>query len=949
MKTFIYHIIIILSLLFVNQTESYALFTKMHTPDYYEENARECFRKDKWAEGKKFLDEGWSEFGTMSVMNELMGRYYYHFKKYDKARYYLVRALRDDHSNTLAREILVNVEDETKNYSSAICYINELLEDNPYSRQWWRRKINIYRKQGNNIEADRLLGRLQQIYPNDDVVKKDVAYVHEQRLAKQKRDNNVVGQIESLETLIKVYPDNIVYYQQLAGALTQTGRTTEAIEILGRGAQLTGSAVLIQKKAAMLAEQGKYTEALNYLKECMRKNPSSVLSKTYDEIELSAAENAQMNDPYTSMAKVYSRQHNNEALNYLLNTSIARGYYEDALQYIKEAKQRRGETEDLLYKEFVVNRRLGNKSKALGCLTKIYAMNPRNSEVNEYLCEMRYSEASDEMGYGQYTEAIHLLEFVQEHAQDEELKKSAMMRLFNCFFETKRYDQAHQQLEKIKNTFDYENYAYQKAALYHEEGRTDKSLRFLASESEQTMDPLKSLLLAYQYEEYATPYIKDMIDRGMIKQADKWAKEATLVCPTSCDLLHMAITTADILGNNDDYEDMVLAGRARYPGDPFFIVKEANVLTRQGDYAGAVNLLRPELDTFSGDATLVGAFAEASQHLAYDQAKARAYSSAIATLDTALVYHVGDRELLIAKGEIYERMGQYDSAYVYQRYYRPGLMDYRQHSRHMEELKNNTFANEMTIGFRGGYQSLATLSYNRRTKKNNYTFNAAYSSAKKLGDNAALAMGEDWNGTPVTSGKGGALVGFDWSHTITTGRGGSYGASAAWGSSVFPQAMARLYYEMVMKHHVSLDIHAAYRHLKGQGMKNNASAGITLKKEMEMFTLSAGADAVTYPSLTTGKTTAGIEGNIAARFYPTENSRNSIFANISVGNVWQQRLLDTGVYGDNGKLSVGLNIGAHWLLTRFIAATLDASWYNQSVCQEYKNMFLVQGKLHFAF
>ena len=77
----------------------------------------------------------------------LMGKYWFHEKNYDQSRYHLVKAIDDNYNNVNAKHLLVDVEDITENYSSAICYVNELLEVNPYWRGLWRRKIELYRKQ----------------------------------------------------------------------------------------------------------------------------------------------------------------------------------------------------------------------------------------------------------------------------------------------------------------------------------------------------------------------------------------------------------------------------------------------------------------------------------------------------------------------------------------------------------------------------------------------------------------------------------------------------------------------------------------------------------------------------------------------------------------------------------------------------------------------------------
>ncbi len=98
-----------------------------HTPLYYEQITRQHFRNLDWESGKKALDEGIKQFPDESNLNELMGQYYFQKKDMKLARFFLVKSIQASSANNRARRILVKVERETKNYSSAICYINELL------------------------------------------------------------------------------------------------------------------------------------------------------------------------------------------------------------------------------------------------------------------------------------------------------------------------------------------------------------------------------------------------------------------------------------------------------------------------------------------------------------------------------------------------------------------------------------------------------------------------------------------------------------------------------------------------------------------------------------------------------------------------------------------------------------------------------------------------------
>ncbi|MBQ7631457.1 MAG: hypothetical protein IJS82_01685 [Paludibacteraceae bacterium] len=158
----------------------------MQLPDYmrmtlaeYADTVRWMQNNKEWEKSKKYLDLADPEWGYTTELRCLNGRYYYHAGNYDEARVHLLHALQEDDSNEEALELLVKIEQEQGNYATAIVHVNDLLTFSPYNIRLWRKKIELYRQSGNDYEADRLLARLAEIYPEDDQVKKDVAYQQE--------------------------------------------------------------------------------------------------------------------------------------------------------------------------------------------------------------------------------------------------------------------------------------------------------------------------------------------------------------------------------------------------------------------------------------------------------------------------------------------------------------------------------------------------------------------------------------------------------------------------------------------------------------------------------------------------------------------------------------------------------------------------------------------------
>lgn len=196
---------------------------KVVTPEEYTEQVRAHFAAEEWEEGKVLLDEALEKYPLASYLQYLAGRYWFHEEDYDKSRYHLLKAVDINYDNVDAKKLLVDVEDITQNYSSAICFVNELLEVQPYWRGLWRRKIDLYRKQGNNVEADRLLKRINQIYPQDTVLHKDLVYSMELNYQRQKRGGERKQAIAILEELLKTVPDNEQYYLDIINLHLQEG------------------------------------------------------------------------------------------------------------------------------------------------------------------------------------------------------------------------------------------------------------------------------------------------------------------------------------------------------------------------------------------------------------------------------------------------------------------------------------------------------------------------------------------------------------------------------------------------------------------------------------------------------------------------------------------------------------------------------------------------------
>ena len=88
--------------------------------------------------------------------------------------------------------------------------------------------------------------------------------------------------------------------------------------------------------------------------------------------------------PYVLYGMAYEGGNKNkEALDYLLNTSVTRGYTDDALFYIREAKKQYGNNDKgILYKEYMLYRQMNEDDLAYSTLKKMYEMYPDDYDLS---------------------------------------------------------------------------------------------------------------------------------------------------------------------------------------------------------------------------------------------------------------------------------------------------------------------------------------------------------------------------------------------------------------------------------------------------------------------------------------------------------------------------------------------------------------------------------------
>ncbi|WP_368115832.1 tetratricopeptide repeat protein, partial [Bacteroides salyersiae] len=808
----LYHKIIMLGCLLLLITSSIGTNNDPLLPEDYAKIVQEHFANEEWEEGKTLLEEGLGRYPKVSDLQWLMGKYWHHKKDYDQARYHLIKAIEDNYNNVNAKQLLVDVEENTQNYSSAICYVNELLEVNPYWRGLWRRKIDLYRKQGNDVEADRLLKRINQIYPNDTILRKDYIYSMELGYQHMKKSGNRKEAINTLTELIKAAPGNEQYYLDIINLQLQEGNQEAALGWASNGlSEIPGSYSLISKKVGILGELARYPEALVFMRDQMRKNNSAALRQLYNHILLEAAQAERQRDPYVLYGIVYDNGKNNkEALDYLLNTSVTRGYSDDAFYYLREAKKKYGDTDKgILYKEYLLYRKMNEKDRAFSTLNKLYELYPDDYDILLAICEQHMEKAERLIELGLHAEALPHTQFIIQKQVDSEITGIAWERALGCYISMKKYNEALAALDTLTTRYpEYENGIWKRAFILDKMDKTAEALDIYLSAIEHSDENMR-MFYVIGYEELAIPYIKKCMEAGNTQRAHDTACKLVQLNPSSDLGLRYAINTSALLKQYDKFQQYTEQGLQYYPNEPFYQTKLATIYDRDKQYDLSIGLLHPIVQKYPDNKEVIGAFSQSSEYRALQLSKSRKAVEAIAVLDTAIQFDSQNKSLKYTKGLVYENNKQADSAYYYQKYYEPSLMEYKSFQRHLNGLKSQMLKNEIALIYlRARYgeediiTSVASLEYTRKARKNTYTGRINY--AGRSG-----SANKDMTAEEQTPGGVGIQIQGEWTHRFSSTVSGM--ANVAYATQYFPQIAANIAVTKYFKNDWELDIHAGYR------------------------------------------------------------------------------------------------------------------------------------------
>lgn len=897
----------------------------------------ELYEQGRWEEGKKRAEGEVRKNPRDSDMRMLLGKYYLNRKMYDKARYELVKSLEYAPANVDSKHMLVTVETETQRYSSAICYINELLEVNPYWKGLWRKKIELYRITNNHVEADRLLRRISQIYPEDSELQADKAYVMQERSSAIMKSGKLNESIEIGRKLVDDQPHRTDSYMTVIDNYIKAGDYNNALVYTERGLnQFPGNAMFVQKKVAILEHQQRYSELLGFLDVQIKRGGNAALRSQYSYFLLEAARNAKGNSPATLYGKVFDAiPSHKEAFDYVFNNLVAEQQYEEALHVLGRHRNAIGGSKELDMKELSLYKRMGNEPRVAALTREYFVKYPNDPDLQEDFVVITSQRAKVYMEEGKIDLAIADWRDVIRYG-DHESADIARRGLYNAYVSEKRYQDAILILDDmLLDTPQDITLLIKKADMYYQQGRYEYALT-IYEQILELASPQDRERHVIAYGEFVSPVIKNLRDSYRLEEAKRYAERWLAVDARNQEALLAVINLCYQMNDKEGMLSYAQKAEEYHSDDVAFKIKLAEAMNHRPEQlpdSWALLLAQVRLNSFHEP--LINTFSHTTEEYAAVLLKAKDHELALSIIDTALQFKKDqNKELKYLKGLAYEGLKQYDSAYYYQGFYEPSLMEFETFKQHLDYLGQRSFKN--TVGFahlRARYgdhyaiTSISTAEYTRLVSDKEYWVARANYAGREEGK--GMQGQAEWGRTWMEglSSRVDLALANKFFSKLAINAAGIYEWKPTW------EAEVGLGYR---------------RFFSGE---NLANLNLGVAKELDDWRLSARLGNFLLDTVGGMNYLYSLMGRVE---YHLENPKNYVMVIGSVGNTPDVDLLDRQLYNSFNVFNAMVGGGIGRSFTKNISGNVVGTWYNFQVdstfpVAAYRNLYNLYFQLNVSF
>lgn len=724
-----------------------------------EGNARQNFKK-----AAEYSEKALKLSPKDMDIKEYLGKCYMETGRLEEARLTLLDVLKIHPEREDAKYFLMNIETQTKRYSSAVCYANELLEISPYDKKIWIKKIDLYALMDNRLEAERSTKRLYQIFPQDIQVKAMYNTMLKGDAVKLSKEQDLANAAKQYEKALDINNKDPELYLSLISVYSKLGNYPAALDAADRGMYfLPGNKDIINKKIGLLEKQHEYQKALDLVGLQMRKGPSAYYTSLQRYLLSESALYYRNSDPYVIYGKLYTDDKSNkEAYSYLLSTALAKGYHEDAQQLLKEGLKSNPDSKELLSKQFQLYEARQNKGAAAVVIKKLYALYPQDADIHYNHDIYAFNEAKDEFNQQNYAGAIPIFMALGD---SKEYGTFAGQYLFTIYMQQKAYQNAMTTIDALTLKHPNEQkYRINKIDLLAAMGNYEDAYEMAQGYS--TKYPA-NVAYASSLNEVSVIYIKYLNERDDYEMVRTISDNMTLADCNNLTAYEYGIGARIGMKQYDEAIILINESLVYFPDSKALKLKLAGVYSESGQSAKSIVVLNALQTKYPYSALIKDALIEelfknaataernkdtagakrsyieilklkpadalAAEKLAGVLMETKDYADAMIVLDNGLSYNEGNAELLYKKGILYELMGDFAGAEALQAGYVPPAHKYAEHKEHIKYLQARQMKNQVNISYLNVQidslavnTSVASLEYLRFDKNNTYIARVNY-------------------------------------------------------------------------------------------------------------------------------------------------------------------------------------------------------------------------------
>lgn len=371
----------------------------------------------------------------------LLGRAYSLGGKLDSARIELNYVIQKNPKYYDAYIYLVNMEAVACNYLQALEYADMGLKYFPNDRAILLKKLDIYNKEGDWIESNKLADYLFERFSTDAYVR-SVYLDYKLTLARQYSHRGYIEIAKrAYEAVLEQDPLNKEAMQAIFALDVRSGNFEASLAYTNRALQSTpNSYEFLLKKVSILEAMSRYLEAIEVVEKLVKLFPSSTeAGRMIVYLRMEAGKYYMNADPYIQFGSVLEKEPNNkDALNYEINIAFSRGLTTDALRWINFGLKHSPEDRELLKKKLGILEEMKRYGPASDIAEILYKSSPSPTAKENFL-ELRTLSAKKFLNENENDSAIAALKSVLFYDHGNVL---AVSYLINAYIALKKYDDA---------------------------------------------------------------------------------------------------------------------------------------------------------------------------------------------------------------------------------------------------------------------------------------------------------------------------------------------------------------------------------------------------------------------------------------------------------------------------------------------------------------------------